>query len=216
MDDVEKDIEKGAKNVPEDSASTSTTATSSAVKLSPTGGHKKYETAGGGKIPQLPRAPCMPVPVPCRRLAFTPCTPRQVGELGTRGPRARSLSFLRAPHPCPLPENAATLFFPSRHLLPQCNRSTSSSPVGLREPPSAPHTRTHARTHTRVCAALEPLESGKSDARVRGANGVSHPTDVSIFLGLPLLMQARTSAASNHAPFGTAAAAAAASIRPRC
>ena len=216
MDDVEKDIEKGEKNVPEDSASTSTTATSSAVKLSPTGGHKKYETAGGGKIPQLPRAPCMPVPVPCRRLAFTPCTPRQVGELGTRGPRARNLSFLRAPHPCPLPENAATLFFPSRHLLPQCNRRiTSSSPVRLREPPSAPHTRTHART--RACAPhSKHWNPGKSDARVRGANGVSYPTDVSIFLGLPLLMQARTSAASNHAPFGTAAAAAAASIRPRC
>ena len=114
MDDVEKDIEKGAENVPEDSASNSTTATSSAVKLAPTGGHKKYESGatGGGKISQVPRAPRVPLPIPCRRLAFTPpYTPHRLGELGTRGPRARSLSFLRAPQSI-CPSQKRRLFFP--------------------------------------------------------------------------------------------------------
>ena len=112
MDDVEKDIEKGAENVPEDSASNSTTATSSAVKLAPTGGHKKYESGGtgGGKISQVPRAPPPAHPLSTPRI-HTPYTPHRLGELGTRGPRARSLSFLRAPQSI-CPSQKRRLFFP--------------------------------------------------------------------------------------------------------
>ena len=164
MDDVEKDIEKGAKNVPEDSASTSTTATSSAVKLSPTGGHKKYETAGGGKIPQLPRAPCMPLPVPCRRLPSHPAHPDRLGN-SERGDRVLAVSPSSAPRilvrsqKTPQPS-----FFPVATYL-YCHNVTAALHLPQLDSanllPLHTHARTHARTHTRVCAALEQLESGE-------------------------------------------------------
>ena len=152
MDDVEKDIEKGAKNVPEDSASTSTTATSSAVKLSPTGGHKKYETAGGGKIPQLPRAPCMLLRVPCRRLPSDPAHPDRLGN-SERGDRVLAVSPSSAPRilvrsqKTPQPS-----FFP---VATYCHNVTAAS-LHLPQLDSAnllplhTHARTHART--RACA----------------------------------------------------------------